>query len=133
VLRVTLDANEFISALQFDGRAVRLLRMAVDGDIEIAISEPMLDEVMGVLRDKFEWDGYWLHAERERLKGITQQVAPAKPVNVIAHDPPENRVLECAEEAGSDFIITGDKDLLRLGQYAGNRAIRPVPALLRFL
>ena len=48
---VTLDANEFISALQFGGRAIRLLRMADAGDIEIAISEPLLKEVIGVLRD----------------------------------------------------------------------------------
>jgi uncharacterized protein len=32
-------------------------------------------------------------------------------------------VLECAVSAGSDYIVTGDKDLLRLRQYAGIRIV----------
>ena len=63
MLRVTLDSSAYISALQFNGRAARLLRMAADNDIEIAISEPIIAEVIGVLREKFGWDGYRLHAE----------------------------------------------------------------------
>ena len=39
-------------------------------------------------------------------------------------DPDDNRILECAVEAGSDFIITADKDLLRLESYAGIRIIQ---------
>ena len=67
MLRVTLDSSAYISALQFNGRAARLLRMAADNDIEIAISEPIIAEVIGVLRERFGWDGYRLHAERERI------------------------------------------------------------------
>jgi hypothetical protein len=37
MLPVTLDSSACISALQFNGRAACLLRMAADGDIEIAI------------------------------------------------------------------------------------------------
>jgi predicted nucleic acid-binding protein len=43
---------------------------------------------------------------------------------VITHDPPDNRVLECAVEAGSRFIISGDDDLLRLGTYEGIRILK---------
>ena len=49
MLRVILDSNAYISALQFNGRAVRLLHMAADGDLEIAVSEPIITEVIGVL------------------------------------------------------------------------------------
>ena len=49
--RVTLDTNVYVSAFQFGG--MRLLHMAVDGDIEIAVSEPIMGEVIRVLRDKF--------------------------------------------------------------------------------
>jgi uncharacterized protein len=31
--------------------------------------------------------------------------------------PPDNRILECALAAGSDYIVTQDKDLLRLRSY----------------
>jgi hypothetical protein len=39
---------------------MRLLHMAVNGDIEIAISRPIFEEVIRVLREKFHWDGYRL-------------------------------------------------------------------------
>jgi len=42
---------------------------------------------------------------------------------VIKEDPPDNRVLECAVSAGSDYIVTGDKDLLRLGRYDAIRIL----------
>jgi predicted nucleic acid-binding protein len=34
-------------------------------------------------------------------------------------DEPHNRILECAVEAASEFILTADNDLLRLGSYSG--------------
>jgi hypothetical protein len=56
MLRITLDSSEYISALQFNGRATRLLRMASDNGIEIAILKPIIAEVIGVFRERFGWD-----------------------------------------------------------------------------
>jgi uncharacterized protein len=33
---------------------------------------------------------------------------------VIKEDPDDNRVLECAEAGGADYIVSGDRHLLRL-------------------
>jgi predicted nucleic acid-binding protein len=46
-------------------------------------------------------------------------VLPARTVDVIQEDPDDNRILECALAARSDFIVTADKDLLRLQRYEG--------------
>jgi predicted nucleic acid-binding protein len=48
MIRLTLDANAYISTLHFGGRAQRLLWMAEQGDIEITASEPILEEVFRV-------------------------------------------------------------------------------------
>jgi predicted nucleic acid-binding protein len=42
----------------------------------------------------------------------------------VPDDADDNRVLECAVEAASAFIVPGDGDLLRLGGYAGIRILR---------
>ena len=42
----------------------------------------------------------------------------------ITDDPDDNRILECAVAAGSDIIVTFDKDLLRLGEYGGIEIVR---------
>jgi uncharacterized protein len=49
---------------------------------------------------------------------------------VIKEDPPDKRILECAVEAGSDYILTWDKDLLRLAEYGRIKILR-VPDFLQ--
>jgi putative PIN family toxin of toxin-antitoxin system len=120
--KVTLDTNVYVSTFQFGG--MRLLHMAVDGDIEIAVSQPIVDEVIRVLRDKFQWDGYRLHAARHQILRLATLVTPRQTLDIVKEDEPDNRILECAAEAGSHFIVSADKDLLRLGSYAGAPIMR---------
>jgi putative PIN family toxin of toxin-antitoxin system len=123
VTRVTLDTNELISAFNFRGKALELIHRAINGEIEIAISEPILIETMRVLRDKFEWNPYELRALYDRLIKICKLVEP-KHTLVAAADDPDNRILECTEEAGSEFIITEDRALLRVKEHAGAKLVR---------
>jgi putative PIN family toxin of toxin-antitoxin system len=72
--------------------------------------------MIGVLRDKFKWQPYRLHWVRQELHKLANLVLPQRSLSVT-EDPEDNRVLECAVEAGSDCIITRDKDLLRLERF----------------
>ena len=120
--RVTLDTNVYVSAFQFGG--MRLLHMAVNGDIEIAVSQAIIEGVIRVLRDKFRWDGYRLQDAKQQILTFARLVTPAQTLDVVKDDEPDNRILECAAEAGSEFIISADQDLLRLGSYAGASIMR---------
>ena len=77
--RVTLDTNELISAFNFRGKALELIHRAINGEIEIAISEPILIETMRVLRDKFEWNPYELRALYDRLIKICKLLSRSTP------------------------------------------------------
>ena len=121
--RVTLDSNEYISAFNFQGRALELIHRAINGEIEIAISEPILEETMRVLRDKFEWNPYELRALHDRLLTTCKLVEPQHTLAVVA-DEPDNRILECSEQAGSEFIVTEDRALLRVKEHAGAKLVR---------
>jgi predicted nucleic acid-binding protein len=55
VQRVTLDTNIYVSAFQFGGKPAEIIQMAMDGEIEVAISQPIIDETLRVLRVKFGW------------------------------------------------------------------------------
>ncbi len=102
--RITLDTNEYVSALTGGAKAKRLLHMAIDGEIEIAISEPIIAETIRVLREKFEWPPYDLLAARQRLEKVGRIVTPTQTLAITA-DEPDNRILECAAEARSEFIV----------------------------
>jgi putative PIN family toxin of toxin-antitoxin system len=116
---VTLDTNIYVSALQFGGAPMALLAMALDNEIEIAISQPILTETLRVLREKFRWLPYDILDAGQRLERIGRMVQPTLVLNVIEYDPPDNRILECAVESGSRYIVSHDKDLLRLASYRG--------------
>jgi len=60
-------------------------------------------------------------------------VEPKTTLSVIKEDPDDDRILECAIEARSRFIITQDKDLLRLGDFEGIEIVRPEEFLQRRL
>jgi uncharacterized protein len=45
------------------------------------------------------------------------EVTTEAPLNVVKEDPDDDRILECAAEAKSDFIVSEDKHLLRLGHF----------------
>ena len=45
-------------------------------------------------------------------------------------DPDDDRILECAVTAGSDYILSYDKDLLRLKEYAGIKIVTASDFLL---
>ena len=120
---VTLDTNIYVSALQFGGVGLRVLGMARAGAIQINTSESILAETIGVPRDKFDWDGHRLHFASQELRKLVRIVAPAQTLSVT-DDPHDNHILECAIEAQSDYIVTEDKDWLRLGSYAAIRIVR---------
>ena len=44
-------------------------------------------------------------------------------LSIIKEDPDDDRILECAVSAGAEYIVTGDKDLLRLKQYDSIRIV----------
>lgn len=116
--RVTADTNVLVSALIYRrGKPYQLLRMALEGEINLAISQPIIDETLEVLDRKFGIPPEELPEYKAVLTEAARTVQPAVQLDVIREDPDDNRILECAVTAGSEFIVTGDKDLLRLGQY----------------
>jgi uncharacterized protein len=60
---------------------------------------------------------------------MAQLVTPHVELDVIKDDPDDDRILECAQASQSDYLVTSDKDLLRLRQYAGTRILMPADFL----
>jgi predicted nucleic acid-binding protein len=76
-----------------------------------------------VLTRQFGWEAarvradlafYWLDALRVELEGT---------VTGVCRDPKDEPILECAERAEAESIVTGDRDLLSLGSHRGIRII----------
>lgn len=56
-------------------------------------------------------------------------VSPAEKLEVIVDDPDDNRVIECALEAGAHWVVSGDRHLLEMAEYEDIRIISVRKAL----
>jgi putative PIN family toxin of toxin-antitoxin system len=128
VILATADSNIYVSALQFGGPPLQFLNAARHGAFQLAISGSIIEEVRGVLLNKFHWSDYRLEEAISALRDFTLLVNPTQTVSV-AEDSDDNRIIECALTSGSQFIVSGDNDLLRLIQYKDIRILKVVEFL----
>jgi uncharacterized protein len=117
MIRVVLDTNVYISALIFGGLPGSLLDLALLESFIPIISPALLDELDEKLRLKFEVSAEDTAIVRKKLESIAEIVKPDAVLQVIEDDPDDNRVLECAAKGNADYIVTGDRHLLKLRTY----------------
>ena len=133
MLSVVADTNVYVSALEFGGTPERFLRLAEAGGFRLAISDAIMTEMAKVLRsDKFRWPEEEIGKAQRQIARFTEHVQPTETLHVITADPPDNRILECAAAAQADYIVSGDKHLLRVKQY-GHAPIVKVAVFMRQL
>lgn len=66
------------SAFEFGGICARLIGMARAGEFRVDVSEPIVSEVITVLREDFQWEPYRLHDVRQRIMALSRTVAPTQ-------------------------------------------------------
>jgi putative PIN family toxin of toxin-antitoxin system len=81
------------------------------------VSKPIIQEVLGVLARKFTRDREELARVAAFLADAGELVAATYRADALT-DEADNRILECAVSGKADAIVTGDRAMLRLGQYA---------------
>jgi hypothetical protein len=124
--RIVADSNVIISGFLFGGNPARVLATFVSGGALGFTSLPILDEVRGVLqRPKFGLSAEQALAFVGELHLLCRVVEPRHRVQAIAEDPKDNMVLECADAARAEFIVSGDAHLLNLEQWGSIRILSP--------
>ncbi len=128
MISVVLDTNVFISAFVFGGNPRRVVQLAETAAYTLVISRAIQDETERILLGKFRWGRAQVAQACSPVWDLAQMVAP-KSVVTAADDPDDNRILECALDAGAAVIVTGDQDLLRLNPYREVRIVPPAEFL----
>ncbi len=128
-MRVVFDTNIYVSFLiSSSGTITELLNFWQQGKFEVFISSEILAELGQVLLGP-KLKSYLCLTRQEikqYLKLVAQTSLVAKVdcrVNLIKEDPADNKFLELAKTIGADFIVTGDRHLLRLEQFGETKII----------
>jgi putative PIN family toxin of toxin-antitoxin system len=133
-LRVVLDTNILISAaIVPEGPSAGTLAAWAAGSFELALSAAILTELSRVLRypriaRRLNWSPDDEQTFMAPLLQPELQVSPVREITVC-RDPADNRVLEAAVAGQADYIVSGDLDLLALGEFEGIPIVTPAQFL----
>ena len=130
--RVTADSNILISAFLRGGKPLELLELARAGQVELAVSDAILDETARVLKTKFKVPDEDVQEFRREMLGFAKHVTPTEALDAVRGDKTDNRILECAVAGGSETVVTGDVHLLSLGSFRGMRIQKVAEFLTAF-
>jgi putative PIN family toxin of toxin-antitoxin system len=110
MIRVVLDTNTVVSAqIKPFGLEATVLLLALRGDIALFVSPPILAEYQRVLyKPKLKFDPRRVEAVLLDIGRASQLLHPTRILADAQHEP-DNRFLECAEAAGAEFLVTGNK------------------------
>jgi hypothetical protein len=115
--KIVVDANVIISAA-FGGKPLEAVVRALE-DHEVYLSEAIAQELLGVLsglsKKLSESQFSFIHEKIQQLLTLATPISLATHV-VLSRDPKDDHYLSLCKEAGAEFLVTGDKDLLSLSQ-----------------
>ena len=135
MIRAVLDANVVVSGiLSQKGVPGTILRAWREERFELVTTEAILEEITRVLRypkiaKRHEWSEKHIAAFVEDLRHLAILTPAELRLAVVREDPSDDRYLECALEGEAEYIVTGDRHLLELGQLRGSEIVKPTAFL----
>jgi len=131
--RVVIDKNVFISAFGWHGKPLQAIRLIEKGKVTLIMSKQQLLEIERVLRyPKMHFQEKDIKERLNFILNVAQIVHITGNMKVILEDPADNIILETAVEHKADYIITGDRHLLKLKKYEKVQIVKPEEFLSRY-
>jgi uncharacterized protein len=136
MVRIVLDANQFVSALlKPDSNPAIILAMVQENRVRLLMSEAIIAEIDAVLRypkimKRHGKEPEFLDPFMKRLRSVSQMTEGKLKIDIIKDDPDDNKYLECAMEGRVDYIISGDHHLTALEYFYGIPIVPPQTFLL---
>ncbi len=121
---VVLDTNVVIAALAARGLCASVYVLCLEQH-ELFTSAFLAAELEEKLRMKLKFEGAHVRDVMAHYNDHFQTVVPQKLATGICRDPDDVTVIGTATSAGAEYLVTGDQDLLVLGQYESVRMVSP--------
>jgi putative PIN family toxin of toxin-antitoxin system len=129
--RVVLDTNVLVSSLIAEhGFPRQILDTWLEDRYALVTSLYLIEELIHVL--SYPRIAKRLRLDEDELAAILAALlskAEVTPGHLclpgVTRDPKDDAVVACAKEGDVDYIVSGDQDLLVLGEYEGIRVITP--------
>ena len=129
-MKIVLDTNVLINGFKDEySYEKKIIDAVIAGEIEAYANRQTLRENRLIASQLIDNDEY-----RGQLNDLFAQinwVVNRRQVRIVS-DPEDNKILESAVEAGAEYLITSDNDLLRLEQYQRVKIVNPSEFWVRY-
>jgi len=110
------------------GSPAKIIKAAEDKKIHVILSEDIIHEInqtlaYSKLRQIYENAGVNRQELIETTLRIGKLIEVTTRINLIKEDPEDNKFIECALAGGAEYIVSGDKHLLKTGRYKKTRIL----------
>lgn len=125
-MRVVLDTNVILSAALVGGLSGRILDAWRNGALVLVVCPEIMQEYerAGLALER-RYPAVRVMPFVRLVQQLSEVAAPVAPFPSVCRDPDDDKFLACAEAGGAAVIVSGDKDLLAVGEYAGVRVLTP--------
>ena len=123
-MRVVLDSNVLIAAAATRGLCEAIVELCLERH-QIVLGNGILEEVQEKLIKKIKVPRSVALEYLELLRTSAELVEPLKLPRNICRDPDDVMVLGLVAPGAADIVVSGDKDLLVIGKFAGARIVSP--------
>lgn len=122
-MRIVIDTNVIASAIFFGGKPKELLEHLMRRQLEVYASPEIINEYQETCDELVA-----RYPVKPALLPLNQIIAACRLIETqstirVCRDPDDNKFIECAVDAGCIYIVSGDKDLLSVKEYAGIRIV----------
>jgi putative PIN family toxin of toxin-antitoxin system len=118
------------SAVGWQGAPYQCLKLARSGAVAAATCPEILDELSEKLQTKLGFSPEQALETVVDLLTFLRVVSITRQLKVVAADPDDDKVLECAVLAAATHVVTGDRrHLLPMRDYAGIPILTPAAFL----
>lgn len=130
-MKALLDTNSLISALLVPpGPCGQIVRRWRAGQFELGISPGTLTELVDVLhrrhiRKKYPITESDIENYLNYLRDFADVASGLLVLDAVPDDPKDNHVLAAALETYCDYLVSGDRHLLNLGEFQNIHILTP--------
>ena len=127
---VVFDTSVLLSGIGWRGKPFDTINLARNGRVEGLTCDHIIAEVAEKLRIKLDYSPETIDEKVADLLTFLRIVNAPGMLHVIADDPDDDPIVECAVLGQAHCIVTGDKrHLLPLGSFQGIRIVTPAQLL----
>jgi putative PIN family toxin of toxin-antitoxin system len=136
MIKAVFDTNLLVSAFlsrnKPGGVSNELLRFARQGAIQLHLSPEIIAEALATLVEDERAQRRYQYTPSmvfqfcdDLLAAAAVVVNPPPTPGAVPRDPDDDKIIACAAAAGTEYLVSRDRDLLSLGSYGQTTIIAP--------